>query len=100
MKYNKLVRDKTPEYIEKKGGKPVFHIAGTDEYWKKLKEKLREEIEEFTKDENIEEIVDILEVIEAIIKHKKFTNKDITAVKSLKAKERGGFKKGIILEEA
>ncbi|MBI2064801.1 MAG: nucleoside triphosphate pyrophosphohydrolase [Candidatus Yanofskybacteria bacterium] len=100
MKYNKLVRDKIPEYIKSKGGKPVFRIASADEHWNGLKEKLREEVEEFIKSESIEEMADIWEVIEAVVEYKKFDHQDINTVKLAKVEERGGFKKGIILEEA
>jgi len=99
-RYNKLVRDKIPEIIEKKGGKAIVHRANSKEYWEKLKEKLLEEVKEFFKSESIEEFADILEVNDAIRIFKKFGGRKILAVKRKKLKERGGFKKRIILEES
>ena len=100
MKYNKLVRDKIPEYIRKKGGMPITHIADDAEYWEKLKEKLLEEIEEFKKDENTEEFADVLEVLDAIADYKKFGREEVQNVKAKKAEGRGKFKERIILEES
>lgn len=100
MKYNKLVRDKIPEYIESVGTKPVFHIADEEEYWSKLKEKLLEEAKEFCESESIEEIADICEVINAICDYKKFEKKNIETVREKKVAARGAFKKKIILDES
>ena len=100
MKYNKLVRDKIPEYIFKKGGNPITHIANDAEYWQKLKDKLIEELEEFKKDENIEEFADLLEVIDAIADYKKFDRNEVEVIKEKKASERGRFKDKIILDES
>lgn len=100
MKYNKLVRDRIPEIIIGKGGKPVTHTADDLEYWEKLKEKLQEEVAEFSENEVIEEMADILEVIDAMCDYKNFDREAVEAARQRKAKERGSFIKKIILEES
>lgn len=122
MKYNKLVRDRIPEIIRKKGGKPKFRVASSNyEFWSKLKEKLGEEckelsevVDKFTDTEEgeeklIEETADFLEVLDAVLQYrglsltKPLTRSQIPRVmlaKTKKAKERGQFKKRIILEES
>lgn len=100
MKYNKLVRDKIPEYIRKKGGNPITHIADDAEYWQKLKDKLLEEMEEFKKNESIEEFADLLEIIDAIAEYKKFDWAEIDRIKNKKVDEKGKFRDKIILDES
>ena len=100
MKYNKLVRDKIPEIIKGNGQVCAMHTAEDTEYWKKLKEKLLEEVQEFLEDENEEELADVLEVLDAIILHKNFNKEEILKLQKSKADKRGGFKKKIILEES
>jgi len=100
MKYNKLVRDKIPEYIKSKGGTPITHIADDDEYWQKLKEKLQEEVREFQESETAEELADILEVLDAISNFKNFDKSEVEKIKEKKAQERGKFNHKIILEES
>lgn len=98
--YNKLVRDKIPEYLESKDISHVIHIAGESEYWQKLKDKLIEEVSEFNKNESIEELADVLEVIDSIKKYKQFAESEILEIKTKKFIDRGGFDKRIILEES
>lgn len=100
MNYNKLVRDKIIERIEAKGEKAVFHIADDVEYWDKLREKLREEIDEFLADESLAELADVSEVLDAMMEYKNFSNEMLLAEQEKKALERGKFTKRIILDEA
>lgn len=100
MNHTKLVRDKTPEYIKQKGGKPIFHIASEDEYWQKLKEKFQEEVGSWLKVESNEKMSDIFEVITAILDHKNWTIEQIVEVQRKRREEQGAFKNKIILDES
>lgn len=99
MKYNKLVRDRIPEIIEGKGEKAVFHIAEDEEYHAKLLEKLREEVEEFVKEENSEELADILEILYTLAESHGVSREELEQKRKEKEDRRGGFARKIILDE-
>lgn len=66
MIYNKLVRDRIPEIIEARGKKPNVRILEQEEYLHHLEAKLDEEVAEYHRDKNAEELADILEVVYAL----------------------------------
>lgn len=97
MIYNKLVRDKIPEIIRANGQSPVTRILGEGEYIACLEQKLDEEVQEFHRDKNIEELADILEVIYALTEANGYTHQDLFAVCDKKRAARGGFHDRIFL---
>ena len=63
IRYQKLVRDKIPELIEKQGKRSVCSVLSDEEYLERLDEKLSEELEEYLEDKSMEELADLLEVM-------------------------------------
>ena len=98
MEYNLLVRDKIPEIIRRNGERPVIHIAGEEEYWDRLGDKLVEEVKKFLKNQKDEEMGDIFEMLTTINKIKGWSIEQILEIQKKKREERGGFDKRIILE--
>ena len=94
--YNKLVRDKIPEILDKKGVPYEKRIASDEEYKVELVKKLGEETEEFLKDNSPEELADVIEVIEALKKMTDYEN--VEEIRRKKLEERGGFDQKIILK--
>ena len=92
----KLVRDRIPEIIEASGKTPITHIASDEEYWKELKIKFLEEVNEYLKDDNEEELADVLEVMDAICEFKKIDKEELERARLDKKEKRGGFDKRII----
>lgn len=97
--YNKLVRDKIPEIIEKSGNKCVIEILSDEEYIEMLDKKIDEELAEYHKDKNIEELADLLEVIYACAQARGFSLEELENVRTDKADKRGAFKKKILLKQ-
>lgn len=95
--YNKLVRDLIPNIIEKSGNECRTKILSDDEYLKMLDAKLDEELSEYHKDQNIEELADLLELIYAAAIARGYTLADLEATRVAKANSRGGFEKKILL---
>lgn len=94
--YNKLVRDKIPEILDRKGVSYEKRTASDEEYKAELVKKLGEETEEFLKAGDIEELADVIEVIEALKKLPDYKN--VEDVRKNKLEERGGFDEKIILK--
>ena len=95
--YNKLVRDLIPEVIEASGNKCRTRVLSDEEYLEMLDAKLDEELAEYHKDQNIEELADLLELIRAAAIARGYTLEELETARAEKAKERGGFEKKIFL---
>ncbi|SIR26325.1 Predicted house-cleaning noncanonical NTP pyrophosphatase, all-alpha NTP-PPase (MazG) superfamily [Haladaptatus litoreus] len=98
MNYDKLVRDRIPEIIEKNGDTPKTHVADDAEYERRLGEKLDEEVAEFHESGDPEELADVLEVVYALADCTDVTSDQLERLRAEKADERGGFSDGIVLE--
>ena len=97
--YNKLVRDRIPEIIEASGAECKTDILSDEKYLEMIDAKLDEELAEYHKDLNVEELADLLEVIYAAAKARGYTLEQLEAIRAEKASKRGTFEKKILLKE-
>jgi len=93
--YEKLVRDRIPEILDKKEISYEKRIASPEEYRTELTKKLTEEASEFAEAGTLEEFADVLEVVEALKNLPEYQN--VEKIRLEKLQERGGFSKKIIL---
>ena len=97
--YDKLVRDKIPEIIEKSEKQCEMEILSDEKYIEMIDKKLDEELAEYHKDKNLEELADLLEVVYAATKARGYSIDDLEKVRAEKAEKRGGFDKKILLKK-
>jgi predicted house-cleaning noncanonical NTP pyrophosphatase (MazG superfamily) len=96
--HEKLVRDRIPEIITAAGQTPVVRTLSPDEYGAALLAKLREELDEFIVSQEIAELVDLVEVIQAIVERRDLEWHEFEMLRARKRLERGGFRDRAWLE--
>ena len=102
FKFNKLVRDEIVYQILKSGDLPKYRYLEEDEFLKKLKAKMLEEVEELcnaTKNkEMIEELADISELVDELMKLRNIKKKELKSCQINKKRKNGGFGKRIFID--
>ena len=101
---NKLWRDKAVSMMEKYGSKMHIRVLSDQEFDLELRKKVLEESEEVSqavnKEKLTEEIADIYEVLEALMKLHGIESDQLARVKEQKKLERGGFQDRVFVESA
>ena len=98
--YNKLVRDRIPEIIERDGRDYEIATMSEEEYRKALRAKLIEEAEEAAEadpEKLLIELADVYEIIDAIMAAYGIRREHVLAEQEKRRSARGGFTKRIEL---
>ena len=97
--YHKLVRDRIPEIIEADGKICVCETLSDEGYIHRLDQKLNEALAEYQESKSLDELADLLEVVQAVVKARGWTLEELEQIRADKAAKRGGFEKKILLKE-
>lgn len=96
--YDKLVRDHVPEIVEANDEVPITHTVDGEAYGERLREKLDEEVAEYHEHHDVAELADVLAVVYALGEYHGVAPGALDARRAEKARERGGFEAGIVLD--
>ena len=100
--YNKLIRDRIPEIIKKDGNTADIIILSDEAFKQAIKEKLIEEATEVliadNRDEVVNELADLQEVIDTIKQIYNISTLEVNSSQAIKALNRGKFEKRLYLK--
>lgn len=99
----KLVRDQIPRLVREAGHDVQFREAAPDERPRYLKRKVADEAQELLDADpgkEREEVADLLEALETLLRVRGYDREDLKLVKEAKRKRRGGFERFLIVESA
>jgi len=97
--YNKAVRDLIPSIIRSTGKECLVEQVSDGTFLAYLSEKLAEEVAEYREKPSLEELADIMEVVQAIVRLSGHTWEELEHERAEKARKRGHFKENLILLE-
>lgn len=96
--YNKLVRDRVPEILERQGMTALTRKLDDKEFMHALHEKLKEEMREYMACRNMEELADVVEVINAILLARGLSMEELDRIRKMKAQTNGAYHDRVFLE--
>lgn len=103
MRHNKLVRDRVPELIQADGKQVIVKHLNQAQHFEQARLKLYEELKEYEDanidEESLEELADILELVYTLGKMHGASFEELNRIREEKREKRGGFEKGLFLEE-
>jgi predicted house-cleaning noncanonical NTP pyrophosphatase (MazG superfamily) len=103
QEFNKLVRDGIPAKIERAGERALTVSVSGESLLRLLRQKLVEEsLEVFgtsNRQELIEELADVREVVDALMSAAQLDSDEVEAAQLKKREARGGFDRGIVLRQ-
>lgn len=97
-----LVRDAVPKMLEAEGQALKFRTVDPNTYPYVLKRKITEtahRLEEIEWGAEQDEIADLLELLETFINLRQYDRETLRSIKEGKWRKRGGFERGLLLEE-
>ena len=97
MDYNKAIRDKIPEIIRLSGNSCNIKKLSNAKFLVELEKKLAEELAEYQKSKNPEELADLIEVIHRIAQLNGTSIAKLEKIRKEKVRKRGAFKKNLFL---
>jgi len=101
FEFNKLIRDKLRIEYERMNQKATYRKLSSSEFFEALKQKLIEEVKEIQptdRDSVVNELADVYQVIEEMIKVYDIAPEEIQKVKATKLKKKGGFSEALFVE--
>ena len=100
--YNKLIRDRIPEIIQKEGNTADIIILSEESFKQAIKEKLIEEATEVcnaqNRDDILSELADLQEVMDTIKQLYNINTLEVNTIQAVKALQRGKFEKRLYLK--